>query len=185
MSDDRSTSALFLSRGIAPTIVLIGTWLLLLAFIDLIWGVVRRGDGALRANWPHLLSFGNIGDGYYVDASIGFGVSHHIFTAIACLILFWGLMAIAKLVDGGVLVWAKGLANHAVWGGLTGPTKASGWKASAACWCILIGFSFYFGWSAIYWTWIDVGVYSVSIILIGFGLSLAHLVSLEETENIS
>ncbi|MEM2899720.1 MAG: hypothetical protein QXT63_02925 [Thermoplasmata archaeon] len=34
---------------------------------------------------------------------------------------------------------------------------------------LVLGVAFYFGWSAAYSAWTDIGVYAVSVMLIGFG----------------
>ena len=43
-----------------------------------------------------------------------------------------------------------------------------------------LGIAFYIGWSVLYNTWFDVGVYSVSAVLIGFGIFGFLLYSMKE-----
>ncbi|MBS3817043.1 MAG: hypothetical protein KGY76_05720 [Candidatus Thermoplasmatota archaeon] len=43
-----------------------------------------------------------------------------------------------------------------------------------------LGVAFYFSWSYLYGTWTDIGVYTVSVVLIGFGVIGYLLYSIEE-----
>ena len=50
--------------------------------------------------------------------------------------------------------------------------KEAGGKMTAAMWCILLGLVFYIYQSIVHWNWVDVGVYSVTAALLGFGVAL-------------
>ncbi len=43
-----------------------------------------------------------------------------------------------------------------------------------------LGVAFYISWSYLYGTWTDIGVYSVSVVMIGFGVIGYLLYSIEE-----
>jgi len=43
-----------------------------------------------------------------------------------------------------------------------------------------LGVAFYFGWSLLHGTWTDLGVYSVTIVLVGFGIFGYLLYSVED-----
>ncbi len=43
-----------------------------------------------------------------------------------------------------------------------------------------LGIAFYFSWSFVYGTWFDLGVYTVTVVLVGFGLIGFMLYSLED-----
>lgn len=45
---------------------------------------------------------------------------------------------------------------------------------------VALGIAFYISWSALYGTWTDIGVYSVTVVLVGFGLIGYFLYSIEE-----
>ncbi|RPG68873.1 MAG: hypothetical protein CBC59_005605 [Euryarchaeota archaeon TMED99] len=47
-----------------------------------------------------------------------------------------------------------------------------GWNKLFGAWSLLLGFLFYFVYGILYTGWIDIGVYSMSIALIAFGLAL-------------
>ena len=44
---------------------------------------------------------------------------------------------------------------------------------TAAMWCLVIGEVFYLYQGLIHWNWVDVGVYSVTAALLGFGYALS------------
>ena len=46
---------------------------------------------------------------------------------------------------------------------------------------LLVGLVFYFVWSGMYGTWTDLGVYSVTVVMVGFG-GLGVLLHMEEDE---
>ncbi len=43
-----------------------------------------------------------------------------------------------------------------------------------------LGVAFYFGWSLLYGTWTDMGVYAVTVVLVGFGVVGYLLYSIED-----
>ncbi len=45
-----------------------------------------------------------------------------------------------------------------------------------------LGITFYISWSVIYGTWFDVGVYTITAVMVGFGLIGYFLYSLEEDQ---
>ncbi|RJU95121.1 MAG: hypothetical protein DWC08_00590 [Candidatus Poseidoniales archaeon] len=47
-----------------------------------------------------------------------------------------------------------------------------GWNKLFGAWSLLLGFVFYFYYGIVNTGWIDIGVYSISIALIAFGLGL-------------
>lgn len=43
-----------------------------------------------------------------------------------------------------------------------------------------LGIAFYFSWSLLYGTWTDIGVYTVTVVLVGFGIIGYFLYSIED-----
>ena len=60
--------------------------------------------------------------------------------------------------------------------------RPSPFLRGAALFLLLAGAAFYLSWGVLYGTWTDPGVYSVSAVLIGFGLTgyLLHTPTAEE-----
>ncbi len=53
---------------------------------------------------------------------------------------------------------------------------------TAAMWCIVLGLVFYIYQSIVHWNWVDVGVYSVTAALLGFGVALLFAAKAEMEE---
>ena len=57
-----------------------------------------------------------------------------------------------------------------------------GWAKALGTWSILASMLFYFYWGIMYMGWIDPGVYSIAISLMGLGLVMRMLSSVEDEE---
>lgn len=73
--------------------------------------------------------------------------------------------------EEGIADWFKGLIINDTWPALVDP-DVGGWNKLFGAWSLLLGVVFYFFYGIAYTGWIDVGVYSMSIALIAFGLAL-------------
>tara|TARA_B100001142_G_scaffold206958_1_gene205110 strand:+ start:1387 stop:1968 length:582 start_codon:yes stop_codon:yes gene_type:complete len=73
--------------------------------------------------------------------------------------------------EEGIADWFKGLLINDTWPALVDP-DLGGWNKLFGAWSLLLGVVFYFFYGIAYTGWIDVGVYSMSIALIAFGLAL-------------
>ena len=58
----------------------------------------------------------------------------------------------------------------------------SGWNLVLGTWCMLASMLFYFYWGIMYMAWIDPGVYSIAIALMGAGIVMRMLSSVEYEE---
>jgi len=56
-------------------------------------------------------------------------------------------------------------------------------QRTIAAWCLLLGLVFYFWYGILHTAWIDVGVYSVSIALVGFGFALIYSMNSPEGDS--
>ena len=73
--------------------------------------------------------------------------------------------------ESGIAGWFKSILVNDTWPALVDP-DIGGWNKLFGAWSLLLGIVFYFYYGIINTGWIDVGVYSVSIALIAFGLGL-------------
>jgi len=71
----------------------------------------------------------------------------------------------------GIGGWFKGLIINDTWPCLVDP-DLGGWNKLFGAWSLLLGFVFYLYYGIVNTGWIDIGVYSVSIAFIAFGLGL-------------
>ena len=53
---------------------------------------------------------------------------------------------------------------------------------TATMWCIVLGMGFYMYRGIVHWNWVDVGVYSVTASLLGFGFALMFTAGAENEE---
>ena len=102
--------------------------------------------------------------------SIQLVVSDAVFIGLCAAISAFGFRTIGN-EELGVAGWFKGLLINDTWPALVDP-DIGGWNKLFGAWSLLLGIVFYFFYGILYTTWIDIGVYSVSIALIAFGLAL-------------
>jgi hypothetical protein len=108
-----------------------------------------------------------------LDDAPAFVVSDAIFMIFCGALTFLGFRTINNQ-EGGVAGWFKSIFVNETWPSLADPSYG-GWSRLAGAWCLLLGILnyLYFGINSI--GWIDPGVYSVSIALLGFGFALNYL----------
>tara|TARA_B100000767_G_scaffold177373_1_gene165721 strand:+ start:231 stop:854 length:624 start_codon:yes stop_codon:yes gene_type:complete len=157
------------SKTLANWFVSIGLLGLFLAVLNLV-GCIHPN---YRVSWGGVftLEVFNKAFGTLEDAP-AFVASDAIFIALCAGLVFLGARTINQQ-DGGVTSWFKSIFVNETWPALADPS-VGGWSRLAGAWCLLLGVVnyLYFGLKAI--GWIDPGVYSVTIGLLGFGLALNY-----------
>ena len=124
-----------------------------------------------RVSWGGLLTFEAFADALGTkDNAPAFVVGDLVFIGACLALLGLGLRSINDNVEGGLAGFARSLVLNDTWPALVG--SEGGIMRAAGAWCLLLGFGFYIGYSVMYMTWIDLGVYSVSITLVAFGFAL-------------
>ena len=93
-----------------------------------------------------------------------------------------GGRCILNSTDGGIVVWVQSIVTCDSWLSLMSTNEAGGGKMTAAMWCIVLGLVFYIYQSIVHWNWVDVGVYSVTAALLGFGVALLFAAKAEMEE---
>ena len=73
--------------------------------------------------------------------------------------------------EDGIAGWFKSLLVNDTWPALADP-ELGGWNKLFGAWSLLLGIVYYFFYGISYTGWIDIGVYSMSVALIAFGLAL-------------
>ena len=171
--NDDSTSILEMlmnpNKTLANWFVSIGLLGLFLAVLNLA-GCIHPN---YRVSWGGVftLEATNSAFGTLEDAS-AFVASDAIFMALCAGLVFLGFRTLNQQ-DDGVAGWFKSIFVNETWPALADPT-VGGWSRLAGAWCLLLGVVnyLYFGLNST--GWIDPGVYSVTIALLGFGLALNY-----------
>jgi hypothetical protein len=153
----------------APAMVFMGAWGVLLAVLNMFSLALPNQ----RVSWGGLLTFettnaafGDAIDGFHFEL-----LGDSIFL-VACLAMIgYGLKTVSERSD--VSTWLKGLLNNDTWPALNDLSVGGGQRTLAA-WCLLAGIAFYFWFGIQHTGWMDVGVYSVTIALMGSGFALNH-----------
>lgn len=97
-------------------------------------------------------------------------LSDFIFIGLCCALAGLGIRTFGN-DESGIAGWFKSILVNDTWPALVDP-DIGGWNKLFGAWSLLLGIVFYFYYGIINTGWIDVGVYSVSIALIAFGLGL-------------
>ena len=172
-SEENSESGGLADIFINPSVTLskwyvgIGTWGLVLAILNMIGEI----HPSYRVSWGGLLTFETLAEAFgSKEGAPTFVVGDIVFIAACLALLGLGLRSINSNVDGGLAGFARSLVLNDTWPALVG--SEGGLMRAIGAWCLLLGFGFYIGYSVMYMTWIDVGVYSVSVSLVAFGFAL-------------
>ena len=172
-SEEKAESGGLADIFIRPSVTLskwyiaIGAWGLTLAILNMMGQI----HPTYRVSWGGLLTFEAFADAFGTkDNAPAFVVGDLVFIGACLVLLGLGLRSINDNVEGGLAGFARSLVLNDTWPALVG--SEGGIMRAAGAWCLLLGFAFYIGYSVMYMTWIDLGVYSVSITLVAFGFAL-------------
>ena len=172
-SEEKAASGGLADIFIRPSVTLskwyiaIGAWGLTLAILN----IMGQIHPTYRVSWGGLLTFEAFADAFGTkDNAPAFVVGDLVFIGACLVLLGLGLRSINDNVEGGLAGFARSLVLNDTWPALVG--AEGGIMRAAGAWCLLLGFAFYIGYSVMYMTWIDLGVYSVSITLVAFGFAL-------------
>ena len=148
---------------------------LMLAILNLM-GIIHP---TYRLSWGGLLTFEYTNDAFGTkDDAPMFVVSDAIFIAFVGGMTFLGAKTLIGEKDP--VDWIKTLVTNEWYNDLL--DVKSGWSLALGTWSILASMVFYFYWGIMYMAWIDPGVYSISISLMGLGLVLRMLSSVEDED---
>ena len=170
VSEKTPTSLFNPPMGLAGWMVGLGSWGLILGFLNLA-GMAYPGD--LKISWAGFLTVGIVGEGLVHNTSFH-PVSDSVFLLICGSIAGMGIKALNDNHDSGFGGWARGLIMNSTWLALFS-TEDGGWERTIGAWCMLVGLMFYLSWGILYTAWVDPGVYSVFAALFVFGYALSGL----------
>jgi hypothetical protein len=167
MSEDDSewmNALLRPSSTMSAGAIILGSWALFLTAVNMVSGAYSPGHKVL---WIGFLTGGN-----HHTAEMSLVLDDAVFGALGVALLAAGIVGMGKAREDGFTGWFLGLSHSPIFTSLLSPS--GGVTRLLASWMILAGATFYLAWSAMNTTWVDPGVYSVTIALVasGFGLHI-------------
>ncbi len=163
------------SNTLATWYFWIGLLGLLLAFLNLM-GMIHP---TYRVSWGGLLTFEYTNSAFGdKDDAAAFVPGDAVFIAIFGGMTFLGARSL--IGDGDPGAWFKSMVTNEWYNDLL--DFESGWYRALGTWCMLASIVFYFYWGINHMSWIDPGVYSIAISLMGIGIVMRMLSSVEDDE---
>ena len=155
------------SMGLSKWYIAIGAWGLVLSLLNLIGEI----HPTYRVSWGGLLTFELLADAFGdKDTAAAFVACDAVFMIGCGVLVALGLKSINESNEGGVASFFQSMVINDTWPALVG--GEGGMMRAIGAWCLLLGFGFYIAFSVMNQTWIDLGVYSVSVTLVAFGFAL-------------
>ena len=168
-------------RTLATLAFALGVWGAVLGILNIVYGIGGSGEHKLKVVWAAYLSVGQLYPDLYVDDMVFRPMSDTVFMILSIGLIAWGGSCLHKSTEGGIVAWIQGVFTSDCWLSLMS-TKEAGDKMTMAMWCIVLGLVFYIYQSIVHWNWVDVGVYSVTAALLGFGCALMFAAQAEAQE---
>ena len=153
------------SRTASTAMLLLGGWVLLLTIVNLANGAYSPGFKVL---WLGFLSNGALGDVSVAHDGVSVVTDDIVFGFLGLAVAGLGWFGLGKAVEGGAVAAIKGLPDC-----LSGLfSSENGIRKTIADWLIVGGIIFYLAWSVQNNTWVDPGVFAVSVAPFAFGVGL-------------
>ncbi len=169
------------SRAVSTLALILGLWATCLGVINIIFGAHGTPENKLKVVWAAYLSMGSLYPDLYTTDTVFRPYSDSVFMLLAVGLTAWGGKTLHDSTEGGLLQWLKNIATCDSWLSLMSMKEAGG-RMTAAMWCLVIGSIFYIYQGIQHWNWVDVGVYSVTASLLGFGCALMYAAKAESEE---
>ena len=151
------------SRFLSVVSFCIGTWLAFVSLINIAFGAFAPGQ---KIEWLGFIDGSSLSEAYSAHSSISVGLGDVLALVAATILIVIGARGIES--SSGLRTFLYSLIQR--------PRKMmkSDGELSliVANWMVVGGILFYIIWSTINTTWVDPGVYSVSIVMIASGLAI-------------
>ena len=158
-------------RSLASLAFALGLWATVLGLLNITHGISGSAEHPRKLVWAAYLSVGQLYPDYDVADMVYRPFSDTVFMALSIGLMAWGGRKLHNSTEGGITSWIRNVATCDSWLSLMS-TREAGGKMTAAMWCIVLGLVWYLYRSIVHWNWVDVGVYSVTASLLGFGVAL-------------
>ncbi len=153
------------SRTASTALLLLGGWVLLLTIVNIAIGAYSPGFKAL---WLGFLSDGALGDVYVAHDGVSIVIDDIVFGILGLAVAGLGYLGLDKAAEGGAISAIRDCPNC-----LSGLfSTGDGIRKTFADWLIVGGAMFYLAWSVQNNTWVDPGVFAVSVAPFTFGVGL-------------
>jgi hypothetical protein len=168
-------------RTLASLAFALGLWATLLGILNIVFGIGGTAESKMKVVWAAYLSVGQLYPDLFVDDMVYRPFSDTVFMILSVGLMVWGGRCLHNSTEGGITAWLQSIVICDSWLSLMS-TKEAGSKMTSAMWCITLGLVFYIYQSIVHWNWVDVGVYSVTAALLGFGVALMFAAKAEAEE---
>jgi hypothetical protein len=169
------------SRTVATLAFVLGLWATCLGVINLVYGAYGTPENKLKVVWAAYLSMGTLYPDLYTADMVYRPASDSVFMILSLGLTIWGGKQLHDSTEGGIAQWFKDFVTCDSWLSLMSMKEAGG-RMTAAMWCLVTGGIFYIYQGIEHWNWVDVGVYSVTASLLGFGCALMFAAKAENQE---
>ena len=154
-------------------------WVGLLGLMLAVLNILGLIHPTYRVSWGGLFTFEYTNQAFGAkDDAAALVASDLIFIALAGSVTFLGARSL--IGDGTPAEWLNSLATSKWYNDLF--DFEAGWNLVLGTWLMVASMVFYFYWGIMYLGWIDPGVYSISISLMGLGLVLRMFASIDSDE---
>ena len=168
-------------RGLASIGFALGLWATILGILNIMCGIGGTAENKLKVVWAAYLSVGQLYPDLFTADMVYRPFSDSVFLVLSIGLMGLGGRCIHNSTEGGMVAWVLSIATCDSWLSLMSTNEAGG-KMTASMWCIVLGMIFYIYQSIVHWNWVDVGVYSVTAALLGFGVALVFAAKAEMNE---
>ena len=153
------------SVSISAGAIVIGSWMLILTIINIVFGAFSEGR---KINWLDFITNGsNTNSAHTVTLTVPDDL---VFAILSVSVIGAGIYGMGAAREGGFSAWVSKLPGDRIVTSLF--SAQGGLQRTLASWLILIGAMYYFIWSAFETTWVDPGVYSVMVALVSIGIGI-------------
>ena len=169
------------SRSLASLAFALGIWGTMLGILNILFGIGGTAESKMKVVWAAYLSVGQLYPDLFVNDMVYRPYSDTIFMILVIGLTAWSGRQLHNSTEGGIVAWLQSVVTCEAWLSLMS-TKEAGGKMTSAMWCLVLGLTFYIYQSIVHWNWVDVGVYSVTAALLGFGAALMFAAKAEAEE---
>ena len=162
--EDWRGSLLRPSDTLSVAAIVLGSWILLLNLLNIITGAYSGGRKVL---WIDFITNGSRTNEVH---EIGVVLDDVIFGILGIAVFALGAWSLGKEREGGFGAWFFQVWESKVFTSLL--STEHGGSRTVASWMIAIGALFYAAWGIMNSTWVDPGVYSVTIAMVSMGFGV-------------
>ena len=151
------------SRFLSVVSFCIGAWLAFVSLINIAFGAFAPGQ---KIEWLGFIDGSSLSEAYSAHSSISIGIGDVVALTLAAILIAIGARGIESSSGLRAFLYSIIMRPRQMM------SSEGDLSLIVANWMVVGGIVFYVFWSAINTTWVDPGVYSVSIVMIASGLGI-------------